>query len=86
MFQEALDRTKEISNIKTHQDLADFIGITRKGVSKHKQRDTFPAEWAMKIGEEFGVCPYWIWTGKSCLARKILIDKKYQEENGKEKP
>lgn len=76
-------RLKENLRIKNYSELAEIIGVSASNVSKKKQKNEFPANWAFLIGKKYNLSTEWILTG---LGPKVLLDERAVEnlENDKE--
>lgn len=56
-------RIQEETGIKSQYDLASKIGLSQPVISKYKNKNTFPVEWAYKIALKYGLFTEWIMTG-----------------------
>ncbi len=69
-FQACFDRVRIGTDIKSQKSLADFLGIQDSSVTGAKQRDSFPADWAVKIAGVYGLSTDWILTGEGSMTRE----------------
>lgn len=56
-------RLKEELGIKNYSQLAEIIGVSASNVSKKKQKNEFPADWAFLVGKKYNLLTDWILTG-----------------------
>jgi len=61
------DRIKRSTDLKTLTGLASFVGTTQQHVSRKKKEDFFPADWAFKVAQKYGLNTDWIMTGKGFM-------------------
>lgn len=59
-FDETYERIKKATNTRTQMELADLLSIRQSSVSDAKRRKSIPADWVMKLFEQFGLNPDWL--------------------------
>lgn len=59
-FDEVFERIKLATNTKTQVELAEVLGIRQSSISDAKRRNSVPADWLMKLFENYGLNPDWI--------------------------
>lgn len=69
-FESCWERIRRGCDLKTQTSLASFLGIRDASVTGAKQRDSFPADWAVKIAGEYGLSTDWILTGEGPITRE----------------
>jgi transcriptional regulator with XRE-family HTH domain len=62
-FEQCWERVKQKTGLKTQHQLASLVGITQSYVSKMKNENVFPPEWAYFISKKFNLSMDWILTG-----------------------
>lgn len=85
-FKECWERIQQKTSIENYVQLAEIIGISKSNITKRKDEDVFPIEWAFWVGDKFGLTTEWILKGEEVrnveLAekkRKFEILKKVEE-------
>ena len=70
-FQETYERICEITGVRTQVELANLLAIRQSSISDAKRRNSIPADWYMKLFEQFGISPNWLkyGTGPRYLSR-----------------
>jgi len=63
MFEDAMERIQETTNLRTQSALAVCLGIRQSSISDAKKRGTIPDAWLVVLYEKFGLNPTWIKTG-----------------------
>lgn len=59
-FDDIFDRIKLATSTRTQVELADVLGIRQSSISDAKRRNSVPADWYMKLFEQFGLNPDWL--------------------------
>lgn len=62
-FDEVFERIKLVTNTRTQVELAEVLGIRQSSISDAKRRNSVPADWYMKLFEQFGLNPDWLKKG-----------------------
>lgn len=62
-FDEIFERIKLVTNTRTQVELAEVLGIRQSSISDAKRRNSVPADWYMKLFEQFGLNPDWLKKG-----------------------
>lgn len=62
-FNEALERIKKATGVRTQTELAKLLGIRQATVSEAKKRGSIPAEWILKLYRTRGLNPVWLVDG-----------------------
>ena len=62
-FDEIFERIKLATNTRTQVELADVLDIRQSSISDAKRRNSVPADWFMKLFEQFGLNPDWLKKG-----------------------
>lgn len=62
-FDEVFDRIKSATNTRTQVELAEVLDIRQSSISDAKRRNSVPADWYMKLFEQFGLNPDWLKRG-----------------------
>ncbi len=62
-FEEIFERIKLATNTRTQMELAAVLDIRQSSISDAKRRNSVPAEWYMKLFEQFGLNPDWLKQG-----------------------
>jgi phage repressor protein C with HTH and peptisase S24 domain len=70
MFDDIFSRVLTKTPIANQSALASFLNIRKASVTGAKQRDAFPAEWALRIAGEYDLSTDWIMTGKGPMRRE----------------
>lgn len=63
-FNQAMDRIKEVTHLRTQVELAAFFGIRQSSVSDAKRRGSIPADWKLTLIRKTGTNPAWIESGQ----------------------
>jgi len=71
-FDECWERVRKGAGLKTQASLAEILGIRSASVTDAKNRDSFPADWGVRIAQRFGLSTDWILTGKAPMRLKPL--------------
>ena len=76
-FQETYERICEITGARTQVELANLLAIRQSSISDAKRRNSIPADWYMKLFEQFGISPNWLkyGTGPRYLNRQPAAEK-----------
>ena len=61
---ETMRRMQSVTDCRTQQDLAAFLGIGRKALGKAEKRGTVPDRWLLTLLRKKGINPDWIVTGQ----------------------
>lgn len=59
-FDDIFNRIKLATHTRTQVELADVLGIRQSSISDAKRRNSVPADWYMKLFEQFGLNPDWL--------------------------
>lgn len=59
-FDEIFERIKLATNTRTQMELAEVLDIRQSSISDAKRRNSVPADWYMKLFENFGLNPDWL--------------------------
>ncbi len=62
-FEEALERIKKSTGVRTQVDLANILGIRQSSISDAKKRNSVPADWYLKLYRSHGLNPDWLADG-----------------------
>jgi hypothetical protein len=62
-FQDCWERVRQETPLKKQTELAEFLDIGDTSISGAKFRDTFPTDWAFRIGRYYKINTDWILTG-----------------------
>lgn len=79
-FDECWERVRKGTGLKTQVSLANSLGIRSASVSDAKNRNSFPADWGVRIAQRFGLSTDWIMTGKPPMRLKPLARKEEVKE------
>lgn len=63
-FDGCWERVRKGTGLKTQTALAETLGIRSASVTDAKNRNSFPADWGVRIAQRFGLSTDWILTGK----------------------
>jgi hypothetical protein len=63
-FAECWERIKSKTPIENYSQLAEIIGLSKSNITKRKEEDLFPIEWAFHVGQKFNLSTEWILKGK----------------------
>ncbi len=63
-FDSIFKRIASKTDLKNQTQLANFLGNKQPQVSKQKNKNSFPVEWAFKIAQHYNLSTDWIMTGK----------------------
>ncbi|MDD2468297.1 MAG: helix-turn-helix domain-containing protein [Desulfobulbus sp.] len=75
-FVECWERIQEKTPINNYVQLAEIIGISKSNITKRKDEDLFPIEWAFLVADRYGLTTEWILKG-------IKVQKNEQKEKGR---
>ena len=64
MFEEAMDRIKKTTGLRTQVQLAECLNIRQSSISDAKRRCNIPDSWLVGLYEKYGLNPTWIKTGE----------------------
>lgn len=62
-FDEVFKRIQRATNTRTQVELAEILDIRQSSISDAKRRNSIPADWFMKLFEQFGLNPDWLKKG-----------------------
>lgn len=62
-FFESLQRTFEVANCNTQDELALFLGVRQSAISDARRKKAIPCEWLLKLLTNHHINPEWILTG-----------------------
>ena len=83
-FNEIWQRVEQETRIRSQKKLAEELSISRAVVSKWKNLNMFPVEWAYRIAQKYGLSTEWIMTGEGPKRLSEAGEDKSQQE--KEQP
>ena len=63
-FSEIWERVRRETPLENFTQLAEIVETAASNITKRKNEDIFPVEWAFWIGEKYGISTEWILTGK----------------------
>ena len=63
-FEEVWLRVLENTDIKNQKDLGKIVGVTQSAISLRKSKNTWPEEWACRIGRRYNLLTEWLLTGE----------------------
>ncbi len=69
-FDEIFDRIKAATNTRTQVELAEVLGIRQSSISDAKRRNSVPADWYLKLFEQYGLNPDWLKFGQGPMYLK----------------
>lgn len=64
MFEEAMERIRRTTGLRTQVLLAACLGIRQSSISDAKRRDTVPDSWLVGLYERYDLNPTWIRSGE----------------------
>ena len=64
MFEDALERIRKTTGLRTQVQLAERLGIRQSSISDAKRRDNLPDSWLVSLYECFDLNPTWVKTGQ----------------------
>ena len=67
-FSEIWERVRKETPLDNFTQLAEIVETAASNITKRKNEDIFPVEWAFWIGEKYGISTEWILTGKKTKA------------------
>lgn len=59
-FDEVFRRIKQATGTRTQVELAEVLDIRQSSISDAKRRNSVPADWYMKLFEQYGLNPDWL--------------------------
>ena len=62
--EEIIARLKAVANVKSDEQLATYLGITRQNIGAARKRDYVPAGWIYKVAELSGCSMDWLRFGR----------------------
>lgn len=65
-FDAAMERIKEVLDVRTQMEIAEMIGVRQSSISDAKRRCSIPSDWLMTIWRTTGISPDWIMDGDKC--------------------
>ena len=63
MFEEAMERIRQTTGLRTQVQLAACLNIRQSSISDAKRRDNIPDSWLVGLFEKYDLNPGWIKTG-----------------------
>lgn len=63
-FEECWERIKKETPLENYSQLAEIIELSKSNVTKRKDENLFPVEWAFVVARKYGLTTEWILTGK----------------------
>ena len=60
---EAIDRIKEATGVKTQKELADLLDVPQPSISDAKKKGSLPAVWLVKLCNSYDLNPKWVQDG-----------------------
>lgn len=80
-FNECWERIKSRTPIENYSQLAEIIELSKSNVTKRKDENLFPIEWAFVIARKYELTTEWILTGEESIRlEEINQDFKFYEE------
>ncbi|MEA4857080.1 MAG: helix-turn-helix domain-containing protein [Solidesulfovibrio sp.] len=67
MFEEAMERIRNTTGLRTQVQLAACLDIRQSSISDAKRRDNIPDSWLMGLYEKYDLNPVWIKTGQGAV-------------------
>ncbi len=64
LFEECWSRVKESTGLENYAQLADIVHTSPSNISKRKDEENFPPEWAYWVADSFNLSVKWILTGE----------------------
>ena len=64
LFSECWERIVEKTSIRYFSQLAEVVGLAKSNITKRKEENIFPVEWAFYVGMKFNLSAEWILTGE----------------------
>jgi hypothetical protein len=77
-FEIVWERIRKEINLKNYIQLVEIIGISQSVVSKRKNENIFPVEWAYILSKKYSLCVEWILEGKG----EKRVNRKETEKTG----
>lgn len=78
-FEDCWERVRLATDLKKQNQLAEFLNINASNVSAAKTRDSFPADWALKISAHYSLNTDWIMTGKGSQKSRDRVKEEVEE-------
>ena len=75
-FNEIWSRITSETPIRKYKELSTIIGTTPQNITKRKDENYFPPDWAFYVGMKFGLSTEWIMTGKGQIRTSDISPKK----------
>lgn len=63
-FYETWERVKKETPLSNFRQLAEIVETSGSNITKRKNEDAFPIEWAFMIGMEYEISTEWLLTGE----------------------
>lgn len=63
-FEKIFGRIKEATAIKNMVQFSEIVEASQQNVSWRKKENKFPADWAFKVAQRYGLSTDWIMTGE----------------------
>ena len=63
-FEECWERIKGKTPLENYSQLAEIIELSKSNVTKRKDENLFPVEWAFVVARRYGLTTEWILTGE----------------------
>lgn len=82
-FNEIWQRVEQETKIRSQKNLAEELSISRAVVSKWKNLDIFPVEWAYEIAQRYGLSTEWIMSGEG--PKRLSEENSDKGQGGKER-
>lgn len=79
-FDQVFERIKSATNTRTQVELAEVLGIRQSSISDAKRRNSVPADWYLKLFEQYGLNPDWLKIGQGPMYLKS--EEGYQPYDG----
>jgi len=73
-FDECWERIKSKTSIENYSQLAEIIELSKSNVTKRKDENLFPIDWAFIVARRYGLTTEWILTGEEEKIPKTTID------------
>lgn len=75
-FIECWKRIQQKTTVKNYAQLAEIIGISKSNITKRKEENVFPVEWAFLVADQFGLTTEWILKGKEVHKNELKTGKR----------
>ena len=83
-FEDCWERVRQATDLKKQTQLAKFLDINPTSISGAKFRDTFPTDWAFKIGQNYKINSDWILTGEGAMKAEPRMEDGANQQYGRD--